>query len=176
MPRVLVFALSAALALATLPARADDTAAFMKRFSGAWIGSGQLLVGTETGLEFACELKGDPSEAKLTFDMKGTCRMGAMSAPINAKLRYNADTREFYGDFMGGAQGDGVDLVGARAGQGFSLKLVRGATQGRLSAQTIGKNEMKVIIYLKDPKSPAEMPVVAMGFTRREVITGSIAP
>jgi hypothetical protein len=53
---------------------------------------------------------------------------------------------------------------------------VRGATQGRLSAQTIGKNEMKVIIYLKDPKSPAEMPVVAMGFTRREVITGSIAP
>ena len=59
--------------------------------------------------------------------------MGSLSAPINAKLRYNADTRQFYGDFMGGAEGDGVDLVGARAGQGFSLKLMRGSTQGRLA-------------------------------------------
>ena len=176
MPRVLAFALTAILALASFPARADDTAAFMKRFSGAWIGSGQLLVGTETGLEFACELKGDPSETKLTFGMTGTCRMGTLSAGINAKLRYNSETQQFYGDFMGGAQGDGVDLVGARAGQGFSLKLIRGATQGRLTAQTIGKNEMKVTIYLKDPNSTAEMPVVAMGFTRKEVITGSIAP
>jgi hypothetical protein len=176
MPRVLAVCLSAVLAMATLPARADDTGVFMKRFSGAWIGSGHLLVGTETGLDFACNLSGDPDATKLTFEMSGTCRMGTLSAPINAKLRYNADTRQFYGDFMGGAQGDGVDLVGARAGEGFSLKLVRGATQGRLSAQTLGKSQMKVIIYLKDPNSTNEMPVVAMGFTRREVITGSIAP
>jgi hypothetical protein len=177
MPRVLALALGAALAVSTLPARADDgTAEFMKRFSGAWIGSGHFLVGTDTGLEFACTLDGDPDGAKLTFDMRGTCRMGTLSAPINAKLRYNADTRQFYGDFMGGAEGDGVDLIGARAGQGFSLKLVRGSTQGRLAASTVGKNEMKVTIYLKDPKSTAEMPVVAMGFTRKEVITGSIEP
>ena len=175
MPRVLAVCLSAVLAMAALPARAaDDTGVFMKRFSGAWIGSGHLLVGTD--MEFACTLNGDPDATKLTFEMSGTCRMGTLSAPINAKLRYNADTRQFYGDFMGGAQGDGVDLVGARAGQGFSLKLVRGSSQGRLAASTIGRNQMKVIIYLKDPNSTNEMPVVAMGFTRKEVITGSIAP
>src|SRR5262245_51753476 len=161
MPRVLAFVLSALLATA-LPARADDTAKFIQRFSGAWIGTGQLLVGPDTDLEFACTLNGDPDGTKLTFDMSGTCRMGTFSAPINAKLRYNADTRQFYGDFMGGAEGDGVDLVGARAGENFSLKLIRGSTQGRLAASTVGKNEMKVIIYLKDPSSTRELPVVAM--------------
>src|SRR5689334_12104175 len=121
MLRVPALVLGAILAAAAFPAYADDTSAFMQRFSGDWIGSGHLLVGTQNGLEFACELTGDPDATKLTFGMKGKCRMGTMSAPVDAKLRYNADTRQFYGDFMGGAEGDGVDLVGARAGEGFSL-------------------------------------------------------
>ena len=82
----------------------------MQRFSGAWMGSGQILVGTEKGLEFPCDAERRPDGTKLTFGMSGACRMGTLSAPINAKLRYNADTRQFYGDFMGGAEGDGVDL------------------------------------------------------------------
>ena len=71
MPRVLALCLSAALGMAALPAHADETGVFMKRFSGAWIGSGHLLVGTETGLEFACNLNGDPDATKLTFEMSG---------------------------------------------------------------------------------------------------------
>ncbi len=176
MPRVFAFVLSAVLAIATLPARADDAAEFMQRFSGAWVGTGQLLFVTTGTTEFACELNGDPSTTQLTFGMKGTCRMGSLAAPVHAQLRYNADTNQFYGQFMDGAAGSGVDIVGARAGQGFSLRLVRGATQGRLSAETIGKNEMKVVIYYRDSRSDSETPVVAMGFTRKEVITGSIAP
>jgi hypothetical protein len=175
MPRFPAFALGALLAASTaFPASADDTAKFIQRFSGAWIGSGQLLVGSAA--EFACELKGDPSDSQLTFGMTGTCRMGALSAPIHASLRYNADTNEFYGQFMDGADGAGVDLVGVRAGQGFSLRLIRGSTQGRLSAETIGKNEMKVVMYFRNPSSGEEVPVVSMGFTRKEVITGSIEP
>jgi len=176
MPRVLAIALTAALALAAaaLPARADDAADFMQRFSGKWVGTGQLLFVTTGTSEFACELNGDPSETQLTFGMTGTCRMGALAAPVNAKLRYNADTREFYGQFMDGAAGSGVDLVGTRVGRGFSLKLVRGAMQGRLTAETVGKSDMKIVMYYKT-KSGDEVPVVSMGFTRKEVITGSIA-
>ena len=176
MPRVLAIAASAALLLATtaLPARADDAAHFMQRFSGKWVGTGQLLFVTTGTSEFACDLNGDPSETQLTFAMTGTCRMGSLAAPIHAQIRYNADTRQFYGQFMDGAAGSGVDLVGARAGQGFSLKLVRGATQGRLTAETVGKNQMKVVMYYKT-SSGDEVPVVAMGFTRKDVVTGSIA-
>ena len=72
MPRALALALGAALAFSAMPASADDgTVAFMQRFSGAWIGSGQVLVGTDTGFEFACTLNGDPDGTKLTFDMRG---------------------------------------------------------------------------------------------------------
>jgi hypothetical protein len=178
MPRVLAVALSAALAVASAatPASANDAAQFMQRFSGKWVGSGQLLFVTTGTSEFACELNGDPSETKLTFAMSGTCRMGVLSAPVRAQLRYNSETRQFYGQFMDGAAGSGVDLVGVRAGKGFSLKLMRGATQGRLTAETIGRNEMKVVMYYKNPASGDEVPVVAMGFTRKDVITGSIAP
>ena len=175
MPRFLSFAVSVALAIAaSLPARADDAAEFMKRFSGKWIGTGQLLFVTTGTSEFACELNGDPSDTQLTFGMTGTCRMGSLAAPVTASLRYNADTNEFYGQFMDGAAGSGVDIVGTRAGKGFSLKLIRGATQGRLTAETIGKSELKVVMYYK-MKSGEEMPVVSMGLTRKEVITGSIS-
>jgi hypothetical protein len=176
MPRVRVLALSAALALTGYPAFAGDAGDFMQRFSGDWIGTGQLLFGAEPRLEFACDLKGDPSESKLNFDMTGQCRMGAMAAPVYAKIRYNSDTQRYYGQFMDGAAGNGVDLVGAQAGDGFSLKLVHGATQGRLSAEKMGDDQMKVIIYYVDPTTRTETPVVAMGFTRKDVITGSITP
>ena len=43
-------------------------------------------------------------------------------------------------------------MVGTRAGDGFSLRLVRGTMQGRLSAETV-PDQMKVVIYYKDPKA-----------------------
>ena len=176
MPRFLSLALTLILVLAAgLPARAENAIEFMQRFSGKWIGTGQLLFVTTGTSEFACELNGDPSEKQLTFGMSGTCRMGSFAAPVRAQLRYNSDTREFYGQFMDGAEGSGVDLVGARTGRNLSLKLVRGSTQGRLTAETLGRDQMKVVMYYKT-SSGDEVPVVSMGVTRKEVITGSIAP
>lgn len=168
MSRVVSLALSAALALCagSLPAKAEDGAAFMERFSGKWIGTGQLLFGGNA--EFACELNGDPKAGQLTFGMTGTCRMGTMGARVYADIRYNAETDSYYGAFLGGAEGDGVDLVGTRAGEGFSLKLVRGATQGRLTAETSSPDTMKVIIYYRDVQNDRELPVVAMGFSRTQ--------
>jgi hypothetical protein len=177
MSRVRALALSACLAAATAisPARADDTAAFMSRFSGLWVGTGQLLFVADNNAEFLCELKGSPSPTQLTFGMTGTCRMGSLSAPIRAQLRYNAETDAFYGQFLDGAEGDGVDLVGTRAGDGFSLKLVRGQAQGRLAAEAVDRDQLKVVIYYRDPRNDAEVPVVAMGLTRKEIL-GSAQP
>src|SRR3712207_205128 len=117
MSRVTSLLFLAALCFQGASARAaDDAGEFMARFSGEWLGTGQLLVGAENGLTFSCELDGAPSRTRLTFAMKGRCWMGALSAPVNATLRYNAETNRFYGTFMDGSQGNGLDIVGARAG------------------------------------------------------------
>jgi hypothetical protein len=178
MPRLTAFLVSTALLLgaSALPAQAEDAASFMQRFGGSWIGTGQVLFGAEPRPEFACQLNNDPSATKLTFGMSGQCHMGGLSAPIYAELRYNADTKQFYGDFMGGSQGAGADIVGTQSGEAVSLKLSRGTLQGRLSAEPVGNDQLKVVIYYRDVRTNTEMPVVAMGLTRKEVITGSITP
>ena len=147
-------------------ARADDAAEFMQRFSGAWQGTGEFLIGPEDGVAFRCTLEGELSRAGTTFGMTGRCSMGAFSAAVHAKLRYNAETDRFYGDFLGGSEGDGLDLVGMREGDGFSLELTRGAIQGRLAADPVSSDQMRVVVYYRDQTHDRELPVVAMGFMR----------
>lgn len=186
MSRVLSLALATALLAATaaVPARADDAAEFMRRFSGEWLGTGQLLFGSDNGAKFHCELKGDPSRSQLTFAMSGRCWMGSLSAPVHASMRYNADTARFYGEFMDGAEGDGVDIIGMRAGEDFSLKLTRGPAQGRLEAATVNDDQMRVTMFYRFRNQ--DIAVAAMGFTRKasgrtdlpnyipEMVTGSV--
>jgi hypothetical protein len=168
MSRVLPFALWGLLAFASGPAFADDAADFMQRFSGEWLGTGKLLFGEESGLEFHCELKGDPSRTQLTFGMTGRCWMGNLSGAVNARLHYNSETNQFYGAFLDGAEGDGLDVVAARAGDGFSMRLIRGAAQGRLTAEAVNRDQLRVMMYYYDRANDRELPVVAMGFTRSE--------
>jgi hypothetical protein len=168
MHRVLVVLATVLACTPLAPANAGDAEEFMQRFSGEWLGTGQILVGSENGLKFHCALNGDPSRTQLTFGMTGHCWMGMLSAPVYAQIRYNADTNRFYGAFMDGAEGDGVDVVGKRAGDGFSMQLVRGPTQGRLTAETVSPDQMTVMIFYKDRRRNRELPVVAMGFARKD--------
>ena len=186
-----LFAALAVLALSlpafSLPAVAtaeeNDAAEFMERFSGEWRGTGKLLVGPETGMKFHCALNGDPSRTELTFGMTGKCWAGRLSAQVHARLHYNAETNRFYGDFMDGAEGNGVDVIGKRKGKGFSMTLSRGTAQGELIAKPAGRNKMTITILLKDSTRTRSMAVAAMGFARKgekhlpiydPVVTGSL--
>ena len=186
-----VFATLAVLALSlpaiSLPGTAiaeeNDAATFMERFSGEWRGTGKLLVGPETGLKFHCALDGDPSRTELTFDMTGKCWAGKLSAQVYARLHYNAETNRLYGDFLDGAEGNGVDVIGERKGEGFSLVLSRGMAQGELVAIPAGRNKMTITILLNDSTRTRSMAVAAMGFARKgekhlpaydPVVTGSL--
>lgn len=162
----LVLAVGLSGAVADQPAAGDDAARFMERFSGEWRGTGKLLIGPDTGTKFHCALNGDPSRTQLTFGMKGKCWMGRLSAPVFARLRYNGDNNRFYGDFMDGAEGDGVDIVAERKGNGFSMWLSRGELQGELVASPAGKSKMTILISLIDHRRDRKIPVVAMGFAR----------
>ena len=185
--RVLAAALLAASVLAAPSARADDAADFFQKFSGEWLGTGQLLFGPQFGAKFHCELQGSPSSTHMIFDMRGKCWMGSISGPVRAQLRYNRDTNRFYGEFMDGAEGQGVDVVGLRSGEGFTLRLSRGQTQGKLLADAVGSDQMKVLLSVRDKARNRDFPVVAMGFTRKsasalglpdympEPLTGSIS-
>lgn len=166
MPRFPTLALAGLLAVFAAPASADDAAEFMERFAGKWLGTGSLLFGPENGLEFTCELEGKPSRSQLTFGMKGRCWMGIISGPVFARLHYNSDQNRFYGQFLDGAEGDGLDIVGTKKGEGFSLDLVRGQAQGNLHAEAIGEHQMKVLITYRDRANDRYLPIAAMGFTR----------
>ncbi|MHA1190367.1 MAG: hypothetical protein ACTSSQ_07955 [Alphaproteobacteria bacterium] len=148
-------------------AEAVDAALFMNKFSGEWRGTGKVLLGPDSGLKFHCRLDGDPSKSRLTFGMKGRCWIGKFAAPVFARLRYNRETNRFYGAFMDGAKGQGVDIVGERRGAGFKMKLSRGTAQGRLMAEPIGDDELKVVISLYDRRNKREIPIVAMGFAKK---------
>jgi hypothetical protein len=186
-----VFATLAVLALSlpalSLPGAAaaeeNDAAIFMERFSGEWRGTGRLLVGPENGLKFHCALDGDPSRTELTFGLSGKCWAGRLTGRVYARLHYNAETNRFYGDFLDGAEGNGVDVIGERKGNGFSLLLSRGMAQGELIAKPAGRNKMTVTILLSDSTRKLSLPVAAMGFARKgekhlpiydPVVTGSL--
>ena len=173
--RVLSLVFAAALSF-NGPAFAGEASDFMERFSGDWLGTGQLLVGSESGLQFSCELKGNPSRSQLSFGMSGRCWMGNLSAPVHARLRYNADTNEFYGEFMDGADGKGLDIVGVRAGEGFSMRLTRGMAQGRLAAEAVNPDQMTITIFYRDRVNNRELAVVAMGFTRKDASAMGLPP
>ncbi len=170
-----VFAAIAVVALSlpavSLPGIADagenDAALFMERFSGEWRGTGRLLVGPESGLKFHCALDGDPSRTELTFGLSGKCWAGRLTGRVYARLHYNAETNRFYGDFLDGAEANGVDVIGERRGDGFSLLLSRGMAQGELIAKPAGRNKMTVTILLNDSTRKLSMPVAAMGFARK---------
>ena len=173
-----VCALAALLAtLPALPAQAGDPYKVAERFSGEWLGTGQLLIGPQTGLKFHCELSGDPRGTKvMSFKMKGRCWMGAMSAPVFAELRYNEETDRFYGEFMDGAKGDGVDIVADEAPDGISMRLSRGSVRGNLTAETVNHAQMRAVLSLVDSGSKREFPVVAMGFARKEAAAMGLPP
>ena len=158
--------LSATPAVADATRGGDDPAHFMNRFSGEWRGSGRVLVGPDHGTKFHCALAGDPSRSEMSFVMSGKCWIGQLSAPVRARLRYNGDSDRYYGAFLDGAAGNGVDIIGAQSGEGFVMKLSRGMAQGRLTAEPVGRNQMKVMISLVDRSNDREIPVVAMGFAK----------
>ena len=181
-----IFAALAILAL-SLPAAAsaaeNDAAAFMAQFSGEWRGTGRLLVGPETGMRFHCALDGNPSRTELTFNMNGKCWAGKLSALVYARLHFNADNNRFYGEFLDGAEDNGVDVIGERKSSGFSLLLSRGMAKGELIAKPAGRNKMTITILLSDSTRTRSMAVAAMGFARKgekhlpvydPVVTGSL--
>jgi hypothetical protein len=176
MRRVLSLALSLAIgACLSVPARADDGADLMARFSGAWVGGGQLLFGADNGLRFRCELNGKPSRAQLSFGMTGRCSMAGISAPVHAKLRYNVETDRFYGAFMDGGDGEGVNVVGAPVKNGVALQLSQGPAKGRIMAEAVNADQMKVTMYVLDRAHNREVAVMAMGFTRKEAGAAGLA-
>ena len=165
MSRLAAVALLASLAAS--PVLADDAGDFMQKFSGDWLGTGQLLFGPQFGTKFNCELEGSPNKTQLVFGMHGRCWMGSMVGPVHAQLRYNAETNRFYGEFMDGGDGNGVDIVGLRDGEGFTLNLTRGPIQGKLVAAAVGGDQMTMMLSIRDKAHDRDFPVIAMGFTRK---------
>ncbi|MYZ49923.1 hypothetical protein [Propylenella binzhouense] len=160
---------AALLASATVAEAAPPKALlFMQRFGGEWIGTGQLLIGPQIGTQFHCALNGNPSSTQMTLGMSGKCWMGSLSVPVLARIHYDEPTDRFYGSFMDGAAGNGVDIMGAQTETGVSLRLTQGILQGGMLAEPVGDMQMRVLLSFRDRANDRDIPVVSMGFTRKE--------
>jgi len=120
---------------------------YFKTVEGQWSGAGRIVAGPYKNTRFTCNLSGE-TPGKAGMKLKGKCRVGLFSQPIEATVRKRGGS--YRGAFLDGAKGKGLDIVSGRLrGKRLVLGIKRKKLRGTMVANLKGKNSLNITISVR---------------------------
>lgn len=174
---VLPFALAVATAAVTtgnaLGAERDKQ--FFRSIEGQWAGPGEIVAGKYKGTKFTCNFTGSTPTGKVGMSLDGGCRVGVFNQKMSAKIE-SAGREGYKGNFMGGASGEGLDVISGRVvdARKVVFAINRKQLNGVMQARLPDDGSMIVTVSVRVDKQM--IPVIGMNLKRLDdTAVGAIA-
>ena len=168
-------ALAAPLGLAGKAFAAEPDKQFFRTVEGKWVGPGEIVAGKYKGTKFTCSFDGSTPDNKTGMTLDGDCRVGVFTQKMSATVERKG--RDYKGNFMGGAAGSGLDIIGGNVVDPHKVVFTinRNQLRGVMQARIPDDNSMTVTIAVR--VDDQLVPVIGMSLKRVDAIeVGSIAP
>ncbi|MEO0543193.1 MAG: hypothetical protein AAFY99_05180 [Pseudomonadota bacterium] len=161
----LIVAASALCASVAVPAMADAARdqAFFNKVGGTWRGPGEIVAGKYEGTKFNCAFEGTSASSKVGMVLDGKCRVGIFSQDMKASISHMG--RGYKGQFLDGAGGEGLDIVGGNvAGDRAVMRLKRKQLEGAMLVRLADSNTLNVTVSVD--VNGEMVPVIGMSLDR----------
>jgi hypothetical protein len=168
-------ALAAPLGLAGKASAAEPDKQFFRSVEGKWLGPGEIIAGKYKGTKFTCNFTGSTPGDKTGMTLDGDCRVGVFTQKMSATVERKG--RDYKGNFMGGAAGSGLDIIGGNVvdARKVVFTINRNQLRGVMQARIPDDNSMTVTIAVRVDQQL--VPVIGMSLKRIDAVeVGSIAP
>ena len=167
-------ALAAPLGLAGKASAAEPDKQFFRTVEGKWVGPGEIVAGKYKGTKFTCSFDGSTPDNKTGMTLDGDCRVGVFTQKMSATVERKG--RDYKGNFMGGAAGSGLDIIGGNVvdARKVVFTINRNQLRGVMQARIPDDNSMTVTIAVRVDQQL--VPVIGMSLKRVDAVeVGAIA-
>ena len=153
---------------------AEPDKQFFRSVEGKWVGLGEIIAGKYKGTKFTCNFNGSTPDGKVGMTLDGDCRVGVFTQKMSATVERKG--RDYKGNFMGGAAGSGLDIIGGNVvdPRKVVFTINRNQLRGVMQARIPDDNSMTVTIAVRVDQQL--VPVIGMSLKRVDAVeVGSIA-
>ncbi|TGQ47923.1 MULTISPECIES: hypothetical protein [unclassified Mesorhizobium] len=172
----LTVAVAVPLGMAGKAFAAEPDKQFFHSVEGKWVGPGEIVAGKYKGTKFTCNFNGSTPDGKIGMTLDGDCRVGMFTQKMSATVEHKG--RDGYkGNFMGGASGSGLDIIGGNVidNRKVVFTINRKQLRGVMQARIPDDNSMTVTVAVRVDQQL--VPVIGMSLKRVDAVeVGSIAP
>ena len=161
-------ALAAPLGLAGKASAAEPDKQFFRTVEGKWVGPGEIVAGKYKGTKFTCSFDGSTPDNKTGMSLDGDCRVGVFTQKMSATVERKG--RDYKGNFMGGAAGSGLDIIGGNVvdPRKVVFTINRNQWRGVMQARIPDDNSMTVTIAVRVDQQL--VPVIGMSHKRVDAV------
>ena len=161
-------ALAAPLGLAGKASAAEPDKQFFRTVEGKWVGPGEIVAGKYKGTKFTCSFDGSTPDNKTGMSLDGDCRVGVFTQKMSATVERKG--RDYKGNFMGGAAGSGLDIIGGNVvdPRKVVFTINRNQLRGVMQARIPDDNSMTVTIAVRVDQQL--VPVIGMSHKRVDAV------